>query len=124
MKSSYSKIFAVALLAATVLSTSTNRAFASGGGGNAETIKISKCFFSPMGGGSTYCEMLIKASSTNGSARLFAYNQAGSYIGEVQNGAGGRYGGSVFVQPTIPTLVTIVSTTGASASAVPTPFVQ
>ena len=121
MKTNYSKIVAIALLAATVLTTSTTQAFACGGG-NTETIKISKCFINPIGG--TYCQLLIKASSTNGSAHLYAFSETGSYIGEVQNGSGGRYGGSVFIHSTCPALITVISDTGASASAVPTPFVQ
>jgi len=126
MKSKLSNLLAVAFVGAVILSTTSTSAIArstSGGGGNTETIKIDKCFFQLMSPGSTYCQMLIKAGSTNGNAHLYAYNQAGSHIGEVQNGSGGRYGGTVFIQPTVPTLVTIVSSTGASASAVPGPFV-
>ena len=120
---------AVILLGAAVLSTTSTSALASGsgggggGGGSTETIKIDKCFFQQMSAGSTYCQMLIKAGSTNGNAHLYAYNQTGMYIGEVQNGSGGRYGGTVFITPVIPTLVTIVSSSGASASTVPGPFV-
>jgi hypothetical protein len=128
MKSKLANIFAVAFVGAVILSSTSTSALArstsgGGGGGNTETIKIDKCFFQLMSPGSTYCQMLIKAGSTNGNAHLYAYNQAGSYIGEVQNGSGGRYGGTVFIQPTVPTLVTIVSSTGASASTVPGPFV-
>jgi hypothetical protein len=123
MKMSLKNILLFAIVALATLPATSTTAIASGGGGNAETVKIDKCFVSQMSPGSTYCVMLIKAGSTNGNAHLYAYTQTGSYIGEVQNGSGGRYGGTVFVQPTVPTLVTIVSSTGASTSAVPGPFV-
>lgn len=125
-------MLAVAFLGAAILFSSTPSAHATstggggsgGGGGSTETIKIDKCYFSLMSPGSTYCTLLIKAGSTNNNAHLYAYNNLGGYIGEVQNGSGGRYGGTVFVSSFVPSLITIVSSTGASASAVPTPFVQ
>lgn len=93
-----------------------------GGGGTAvDTIKVSKCYCNAAGtsGG----EMLIKASSSNTSARLFAYRPDGSYIGEVQNGGGSRYGGTVMpYQPYDPINVTIQSNAGGSVTVPTTPF--
>ncbi len=94
----------------------------SGGGGTGtkvDSIKVSKCFFS---GG----EMLIKASSSDPTARLAAYLPSGVYIGEVQNGGGSRYGGTVmgYVGPNDPGFVYIVSSSGGSIAVATTPFVQ
>lgn len=92
---------------------------ASGGGGTkVDTIKVSKCFYdSPTG------EMLIKAASSDPTARLFAYLPSGVYIGEVQNGGGSRYGGTVmgFVGGD-PGHVIILSSSGGSIIVPTTPF--
>jgi len=91
---------------------------ASGSGGGGETIKVSKCYYDAPTG-----EMLIKASSPNTSARLFAYRPDGTYQGEVQNGGGSRYGGTVMGWiPYDPGYMTIVSSAGASVNAPTTPF--
>lgn len=90
----------------------------SGGSGGAETIKVSKCYSTF----SSYCQLLIKASSSNTSAHLYAYDQNGVYIGEVQNGGGSRYGGSTFLTPQPPVTITIVSSSGAQVTVTPTPF--
>jgi hypothetical protein len=95
------------------------RSAASGGGGGGvkvDTIKVSKC----------YCngsQMLIKAASSDPTARLFAYRPDGTYQGEVQNGGGSRYGGTVmgFV-PLDPGSMTIKSSTGGSITVPTTPF--
>ena len=91
---------------------------ASGGGTpKVDTIKVSKCFINSGG------EMLIKASSSDAAARLFAYRPDGSLIGEVQNGGGSRYGGTVMpYQAYDPVNVTIVSTSGGSSTVPTTPF--
>jgi hypothetical protein len=71
----------------------------SGGGGgssSADTIKVIKGYFDAPTG-----QILIKASSSDTSARLYAYLPSGAYLGEVQNGGGSRYGGSIIV-PTTP----------------------
>lgn len=64
---------------------------ASGGGSGVtakvDSIKVSKCFYSG--------NLLIKASSSDPSAHLFVYLPSGEYVGEVQNGGGSRYGGTV-----------------------------
>ncbi|MFN7978353.1 MAG: hypothetical protein U0P30_09465 [Vicinamibacterales bacterium] len=87
----------------------------------AESIKVSKCYTNATvtGGG----QMLIKASSSNTSARLFAYRPDGSLIGEVQNGGGSRYGGTVMpYQPYDPVMVTVQSSAGGSVTVPTTPF--
>jgi len=102
-------------------------AFASGGGGTSgggggttvkvDTIKVSKCYYNTGG------EMLIKASSSDPTARLFAYTPFGTYLGEVQNGGGSRYGGTVMgYVGADPVEVTIVSSSGGSTTVPTTPF--
>ena len=89
----------------------------SGGGTNLDSIKVSKCYYNSAG------EMLIKASSSDASASLFAYRPDGSLIGEVQNGGGSRYGGTVMpYQAYDPVYVTIKSTSGGSITVPTTPF--
>lgn len=88
-----------------------------GGGSQVDSIKVSKCYINSAG------EMLIKASSSDASARLFAYRPDGTLIGEVQNGGGSRYGGTVMpYQAYDPVYVTIVSTSGGSVTVPTTPF--
>src|SRR5258708_5273861 len=64
----------------------------SGGGSTSsvDTIKVSKCYYFDTG---SSIELLINASSSNSSALLNAYLPDGTYLGQVQNGGGGRYGG-------------------------------
>ena len=91
----------------------------SGGGGTpgVDSIKVSKCYCNDAG------QMLIKASSSDATARLFAYRPDGSYIGEVQNGGGSRYGGTVMPwQPYDPIHVMIVSSSGGAVVVPTTPF--
>ena len=111
--------FAISLLPAS--------AYASGGGGSGggvkvDSLKVSKCYCNATivaGGG----EMLIKASSSDVTAHLYAYRPDGSYIGEVQNGGGSRYGGTVMPwQPYDPGTVTIISSSGGSITVPTTPF--
>ena len=84
-----------------------------------DTIKVTKCFILTPDGG----QMLIKAASSDASARLFAYRPDGSLIGEVQNGGGSRYGGTVMPwQFYDPVNVTIRSSSGGSITAPTTPF--
>jgi hypothetical protein len=88
-----------------------------GGGSQVDSIKVSKCYINGAG------EMLIKASSSDSTARLFAYRPDGTLIGEVQNGGGSRYGGTVMpYQAYDPVYVTIVSTSGGSVTVPTTPF--
>jgi len=82
-----------------------------------DSIKVTKCYVNSGG------EMLIKASSSDTTARLFAYRPDGTLIGEVQNGGGSRYGGTVMPwQPYDPGTVTIRSTSGGSLAVPTTPF--
>lgn len=86
-----------------------------------DTIKVTKAYTNatPDSGG----QMLIKASSSDTTARLFAYRPDGVYIGEVQNGGGSRYGGTVMpYQPVYPASVTIQSSSGGSITVPTTPF--
>jgi hypothetical protein len=59
-------------------------------------------------------ELLINAGSSNSSALLSAYLPDGTYLGQVQNGGGGRYGGTVFVKMYIPATITLISSAGGS----------
>ena len=88
-----------------------------GGGVQVDSIKVSKCFCNSAG------QMLIKAASSDPTARLFAYRPDGTYIGELQNGGGSRYGGTVMPwQPSDPGSVTIISSSGGSITVPTTPF--
>ena len=82
-----------------------------------DSLKVSKCFWNAGG------EMLIKAASSDPSARLFAYTPDGTLLGEVQNGGGSRYGGTVMgCVPIDPVNVTVKSTSGGSITVPTTPF--
>ena len=93
---------------------------ASGGGStsNTDSIKVSKCYY--MAGATA---MLIKASSSDPTARLFAFLPNGTALGEIQNGGGSRYGGTVvgYYGPD-PVYILIISTSGGSILAPTTPF--
>jgi hypothetical protein len=94
------------------------------GGGSAkppsvDTIKVAKAEFFDQGGA---VELLVSAVSSDLSAHLSLYDPSGVYLGEVQNGRGGRYGGSVFVTTSIPATLTIKSSSGASVTVPTTPF--
>ena len=99
---------------------SPTRAMASGGGTGGGTnvkvdsIKVSKCYYSG--------NMLIKASSSDVTAHLYVYLPSGAYVGEVQNGGGSRYGGTVtgYVGAD-PGSVTIKSSSGGSITVPTTP---
>lgn len=86
-----------------------------------DTIKVTKCYTNAAGASGG--EMLIKASSSDPTARLFAYRPDGSLIGELQNAGGSRYGGAVMpYQPYDPVNVTIKSSSGGSITVPTTPF--
>ena len=86
-----------------------------------DVVDVSKCFTNATATG--FGELLINAKSSDSSARLFARRPDGSLIGEVQNGGGSRYGGTVMpVQPYDPVTVTVTSTTGGSLTVPTTPF--
>ena len=117
----------LALLAAVTIGVMPSLSFASGGGGSGggggttvkvDSIKVSKCFYDVPTG-----QMLIKAASSDPTARLFAYRPDGSYAGEVQNGGGSRYGGTVMAgSPSDPGTMTILSSSGGSITVPTTPF--
>jgi hypothetical protein len=92
----------------------------SGGGGQVTTdvIKVGKHSYD-----APSHELLVSASSSDGNARLSVYAQSGAYIGEVQNGGGGQYGGSVFFSMTDPVTLTIKSSSGGSITVATVPFV-
>ena len=46
----------------------------------------------------------------------------GTYLGEVQNGGGGRYGRTVFLSMYVPASITIKSSAGGSVTAPCVPF--
>ena len=94
------------------------RASGGNGGTKADTVKVSKCFYDAPTG-----QMLIKASSSDPAATLYAYLPSGALAGEVQNGGGSRYGGTVMGYfPTNPITICIRSTAGGSIVVPTTPF--
>lgn len=86
----------------------------SGGGVQADTIRVNKCQYFFTG---SYVQLLVNASSSNTSAHLSVYLPSGAYIGEVQNGGGKQYGGTVFLTPSAPATLTIVSSAGGQVTA-------
>ena len=111
----------LALLVAFTLGLIPSRSFASGGGGptvNLDSIKVTKCYYSAGTG-----QMLIKASSSDVTSHLYAYRPDGTFQGEVQNGGGSRYGGTVMGWiPYDPGTMTIKSSSGGSVIVPTTPF--
>lgn len=121
-------------LSASLALTGATAAYASGGstsgggGGTTTTqtpkvdsIKVDKAYTQadPSGG----YQMLIKASSSDSSARLFAYRPDGVLIGEVQNGGGSQYGGTVMPwQSVYSASITVQSSSGGSVTVPTTPF--
>lgn len=114
--------FAALLVVAASIAPNVSHA-RSGGGGSTETIKVSKCYTNATP--TSFGQLLIKASSTNTSAHLYAFRPDGTYQGEVQNGGGSRYGGTVMgYLPYDPGYMVIVSSAGATINAPTTPFQQ
>ena len=114
----------LAILVALTIGLMPGLASASGGSGSGggsggsggtttkvDTIKVSKCYYFDTG---SYVELLINAGSSDSTAHLYAFLPSGAYLGEVQNGGGGRYGGTVFVTLGIPTEIGIISSSGGS----------
>ena len=124
-KSGLVRLIMAALLAAFTLCVAATPALASGGSGGSgggsgkvDSIKVSKCFYDAPSG-----EMLIKAASSDVTAHLHAYRPDGTYQGEVQNGGGSRYGGTVMGWiPYNPGTMTIKSSSGGSITVPTTPF--
>ena len=123
MKTIYALMAVLALMIASVgMSINVAHARSGGSGGGSatkvDTIKVSKCFYDVPTG-----QMLIKASSSDTSAHLAAYLPSGKYQGEVQNGGGSRYGGTVMGDiARDPQFVTILSSSGGSITVPTTPF--
>lgn len=122
------KVFTFALMiviAVLSLTLAPNVASASGGGGSGgsgssvDTIKVNKCYEFDTG---AYVELLLNAVSSNSNAHLYAYLPDGTYLGEVQNGGGGRYGGTVFVTLYVPASITFVSSYGGMITVSTQPF--
>jgi len=102
-------------------STSSTRGGGGGGGTQEDRIKVSKCYTNATS--TTGGQLLIKASSSDPDATLVAYTARGSRIGEVQNGGGSRYGGTVMpYQSKDPGACVIKSSSGGSISVPTTPF--
>ena len=94
----------------------------SGGGGGTSTghvdsIKVSKNYYAAANG-----TMLINVSSSDPTAHLYVYLPSGRLLGEVQNGGGGRYGGSVFWVGADPGYTVFRSSSGGSISVPTAPF--
>jgi hypothetical protein len=98
----------------------------SGGGGGTvkvDDIKVSKCYTNATA--TSYGQLLIKAASSDPAAHLYAYRPDGTFQGEVQNGGGSRYGGTVMgYLPYDPGYMVIRSSSGGVVNAPTTPFVQ
>jgi hypothetical protein len=108
--------FAVALTPR--LSFASGGSGSGGGSGGVDTIKVSKCYYDAPTG-----QMLIKASSSDSTAHLYAYLPSGQYLGEVQNGGGGQYGGTVMgYVGADPGSITINSSSGGTITVPTTPF--
>jgi hypothetical protein len=117
------------LVAAAVIATGFGTAtmplpaFASGGSGGGgvrvDSIRVSKAYYFDTG---SYVELLIKADSSVSSARLYAYLPDGHLLGEIPNGGGGRYGGTVFLSMYIPETITILSSAGGAITVATAPF--
>lgn len=97
----------------------TGVARGSGGGIQSDTIRVNKCSYFFTG---SYVELLVNASSSNTSARLSVYLPSGAYLGEVQNGGGKQYGGTVLLTPSVPATLTIASSAGGQITVPCVPY--
>ncbi|MGO4599462.1 hypothetical protein [Terrabacter sp. 2RAF25] len=87
----------------------------------ADSVEVDKCWTNATAtsGG----QLLVSARSSDPAAHLLAYRADGRLIGEVQNGRGQRYGGTVFAwQATDPVSVTVRSSSGGSVTVPTTPW--
>jgi len=123
---------ATASIALTGATTAYASGGSTGGGGGGTTttqtpkvdsVKVSKAYTgADLSGGPGY-QMLIKASSSDTSATLYAYRPDGSLIGWVQNGGGSQYGGTVMPwQSVYSASITVQSSSGGSITVPTTPF--
>jgi hypothetical protein len=119
IKNILSTILTMAILAIGISTTTqpitVSASGGSGGGGGTitgvDTIKVNKCYYFDAG---SYVELLLQAVSSESSAHIYAYLPDGTYLGEVQNGGGGRYGGTVFLCMRVPASITFISSSGGS----------
>lgn len=87
----------------------------------ADRLEVDTCWTNATA--TTGGQLLISARSSDPGARLRAYRADGSLIGEVHNGGGQRYGGTVFAyERHDPGPVTIRSSSGGSISVPTTAF--
>lgn len=87
----------------------------------AESVAVDKCWTNATA--TTGGQLLVSARSSDPAAHLLAYRADGKLIGEVQNGRGQRYGGTVFAwQATDPVTVTVRSSSGGSVTVPTTPW--
>ncbi|GAB3880536.1 hypothetical protein [Terrabacter terrigena] len=87
----------------------------------ADRVEVDKCWTNATA--TTGGQLLVRARSSDRGARLVAYRADGKLIGEVHNGGGQRYGGTVFPwQATDPVTVTVRSSSGGSVTVPTTPF--
>ncbi|WP_374969523.1 hypothetical protein [Terrabacter sp. BE26] len=86
-----------------------------------DRVEVDKCWTNATA--TTGGQLLVSARSSDPSAHLRAYRADGTLIGEVHNGGGQRYGGTVFAyERTNPGTVTIRSSAGGSITVSTTPF--
>jgi len=85
------------------------------GGTTVDAIKVLKHSWG-------FSELLVSASSSNPTAHLYVSLPSGVQLGEIQNGGGGQYGGTVFVLQTDPGSFTITSSAGGSITVSTVPF--
>ncbi len=92
-------------------------------GSAADVVQIEKCWTNATA--SVGGPMLIKARSSDARARLFAFLPDGTFLAELQNGGGNKYGGNVINNtPTNPGSCVVRSSSGGSATAPTAPFQQ
>lgn len=115
-RASKTMAFLVVAAGAAALASPAFSSGGSAGGSTADTIKVGKNYWC------SNSTLLISASSSNASAHLYLYTGSGTYIGEVQNGGGGRYGGSVFWRSADPVTLTLTSSAGGSVTFATAPF--
>gem|GEM_PF-6997970 len=90
-------------------------------GSPADVVQIQKCWTNATSSRSG--PMLIKARSSDPRARLFAFLPDGTFLAELQNGGGNKYGGNVINNtPTDPGSCVVRSSAGGSATAPTAPF--
>ena len=92
-----------------------------GRGRMADQLEVDKCWTNATA--TTGGQLLVSARSSDPGARLRAYRSDGTLIGEVHNGGGQRYGGTVFAyERRDPGPVTIRSSSGGSITVPTAPF--